>query len=92
MITTKQRASLRALANQLEPVAMIERAKRQKKWQSLLNKCLKKRIIKVKIQENACLDTKETAQRIAAVLNADIVQCIGFKFVYTENQKIILRI
>ena len=80
MITTKQRGFLRELANKLEPVVLIGKGQ--------VDQVLEKReLIKVKIQENAYLDTKETAQKIAALLDADIVQCIGSKFVLYRKSK-----
>ena len=88
MITTKQRAFLRGLANKLEPVVLIGKGQVTEEVVESVDQVLEKReLIKVKIQENAYLDTKETAQKIAALLDADIVQCIGSKFVLYRKSK-----
>ncbi len=93
MITTKQRGFLRGLANKLEPVVLIGKGQVTEEVVESVDQVLEKReLIKVKIQENAYqenayLDTKETAQKIAALLDADIVQCIGSKFVLYRKSK-----
>lgn len=88
MITTKQRAKLRSLSNHLEVVAMIGKEQITQEVIESIDKVLTKReLIKIKIQENAYLDTKETAQEIAEVLHAEIVQCIGSKFILFRQTK-----
>ena len=84
MITTKQRGFLRGLANKLEPVVLIGKGQ---VTEEVVESVDQRELIKVKIQENAYLDTKETAQKIAALLDADIVQCIGSKFVLYRKSK-----
>ncbi|MCR5481747.1 MAG: ribosome assembly RNA-binding protein YhbY [Clostridia bacterium] len=87
MITSKQRAYLRALAHDLEPTVYIGR-------QGLTENIIKemetgfevRELVKVKIQEGCELDPKETANKIAERTGAEFVQAIGRKFVlYRES-------
>ena len=95
MITSKQRAYLRAKANGLSPVFQIGKEGVTEVVLSQLALVLEKReLIKVSILETALLDTKQAANDIAARLGAQPVQAIGSKFVLfkkavkKENRKI----
>lgn len=87
MLTSKQRAKLRGMANQLptlfqigkngitpEVVAQVEEA------------LLPKELIKLSVLETAPVFAREAAQQLAEALNADVVQVIGMRFVlYRPN-------
>lgn len=95
MITSKQRAFLRAKANGLSPVFQIGKEGVTEELLKQLALVLEKReLIKVSILETALLDTKQTANEVAAKLEAQPVQAIGSKFVLfkkaikKENRKI----
>ena len=48
----------------------------------------KRELIKLSILQTAAVTAKEAAQQIAAETNAEIVQCIGRRFVlYRESEK-----
>lgn len=82
MLTSKQRAYLRALANGLDPIFQIGKGGVSDELINQLAGALELReLIKVRILETAMLDTKETANEVAARLKADPVQAIGSKFV-----------
>ncbi|MBS7298780.1 MAG: ribosome assembly RNA-binding protein YhbY [Eubacteriales bacterium] len=82
MITSKQRAYLRSLANSLQPVFIIGKEGVTEETIKQLALVLEAReLIKVKILETALLDTKECGNDIAVQLDADCVQAIGNKFV-----------
>lgn len=82
MITSKQRAYLRGLANSLQPVFLIGKEGVTEEILKQLALVLEAReLIKVKILETAMLDTKVAANEIAASLQAECVQAIGSKFV-----------
>ncbi|MFC4804952.1 YhbY family RNA-binding protein [Filifactor villosus] len=88
MITTKQRAKLRSLSNELEPVVIIGKERLTKEVIESIEKAIAKReLIKVKILDTAYLDTKETARKVSAMLHTEIVQCIGSKFVLFRQAK-----
>ncbi len=95
MLTSKQRAYLRSLANGLDPVFIIGKEGVTDETIKQLALVLEAReLIKVKILETALLDTKECGNDIAKELDADCVQAIGSKFVLfkraikKENHKI----
>ncbi len=82
MLTSKQRAYLRALANGIDPIFQIGKGGVSDELINQLAGALELReLIKVRILETAMLDTKETANEVAARLKADPVQAIGSKFV-----------
>lgn len=82
MLTSKQRAYLRGLANGLDPIFQIGKGGINDAMINSLAEALELReLIKVSILETALLDTKETANEVAARLKADPVQAIGSKFV-----------
>ena len=82
MITSKQRAYLRKLANGLVPIFQIGKAGVTDEVITQLALAIETReLIKVHILETALLDTKETLNEVAARLKAEPVQAIGSKFV-----------
>lgn len=82
MLTSKQRAYLRGLANGIDPIFQIGKGGISDELINQLAGALELReLIKVRILETAMLDTKETANEVAARLKADPVQAIGSKFV-----------
>ena len=89
MLTSKQRAYLRGMANGLDPIFQIGKGGISDEMINQLAGALELReLIKVRILETAMLDTKETANEVAARLKADPVQAIGSKFViYTRANK-----
>ncbi len=89
MITSKQRAYLRSLANGLEPVFLIGKGGLSEEILTQLSNALDKReLIKVKILETALLDAKSVCNETAAALGAEPVQAIGSKFVlYRRAEK-----
>lgn len=82
MITSKQRAYLRKLAHETEPIFQIGKDGVTDALLKGIDEALEKReILKVHILETALLDTKETCNETAAALNAEPVQAIGNKFI-----------
>ena len=81
MITGKQRAYLRGLANKLEATVYIGKfGLTENTLKEMDNSLLNHEMVKVKIQESADLDSKETANECAEILKAEFVQAIGRKF------------
>ena len=82
MLTSKQRAYLRGLANNIEVIAHIGKEGITDAFLKQLNDALEAReIVKVNIQKNSILDTKETANETAKLTRSEFVQAIGRKFV-----------
>ncbi len=95
MLTSKQRAYLRGLANPLEPSLIIGKGGLNDNMLVDIDAALEAReLIKVKILNNSMAEPKEASIEIADRLNADVVQVIGGKFVLyrqsEENQTIVL--
>ena len=95
MITSKQRAYLRKLANDLDPVMLIGKEGLTDNVLRAIDEALEKReLIKVKILESALLDSRMACDESAKELKAEPVQAIGSKFVLyrmaekKENRKI----
>lgn len=95
MITSKQRAYLRGLANGLQPIFQIGKEGISETLLKQLALALEAReLIKVSILETALLDTKQAANEIASQLGAECIQAIGSRFVLykravkQQNQKI----
>lgn len=89
MITTKQRAYLRKLGHDLDPIFQIGKGGVTPVLLEQLSNALEAReLIKVHILESALLDTKQAANDIAASLGAEPVQAIGSKFIlYKQARK-----
>lgn len=88
MITSKQRAYLRAMANGIDPVFQIGKGGITQQLVSQLALALESReLIKVHILETALLDTKSACNEIANRLGAEPIQAIGSKFVLYKQAK-----
>ncbi len=81
MITSKQRAYLRGLANGIDPIFQIGKGGVTEVLLAQLSDALEAReLIKVHVLETAMLDIKEACNSVAASLGAEPVQAIGSKF------------
>lgn len=88
MITSKQRAYLRGLANGIDPIFQIGKSGITDILISQLADALEAReLIKVHILETALLETKSATNEVAKALNAEPVQAIGSKFVLYKQAK-----
>jgi len=89
MITSRQRAYLRGLANGIRPIFQIGKDGINENLIHQLSGALNTReLIKVTILETAGLDTREVCDELAERLGAEPVQSIGSKFVlYRKAQK-----
>ena len=89
MITTKERAKLRALAQKLEPVVQVGKGGITNTVIEGTRLVLEKReLVKIRLLNNSGIDTKEAMQVLCAWLGADPVQQIGNVLViYKFNTK-----
>ena len=88
MLTSKQRAYLRALANDLDPIFQIGKGGISDETCLQLSNALEAReLIKVKVLENSGFTAKDAANEISERIGCDVVSFIGSKFVlYKESQ------
>lgn len=89
MLTSKQRAQLRALANPIDTVVMVGKGGFSEQLYQTADEAITAReLIKGKVLENCEYSAREAADAIAEHLGADVVQVIGSKFVlYRRNKK-----
>lgn len=89
MITTKQRAKLRGMANTIDAIFQIGKGGIGDALVAQVSDALRAReIIKLKVLENSIYSAREAAQELAEKTGADIVQVIGSKLVlYKRNEK-----
>ena len=91
MISGKQRAYLRKLGHELQPIIQIGREGVSDTLVAAIGEALEQReMIKITILETAMLDTRTTCDDIAERLNAEPVQAIGNKFILyrkSSNEK-----
>ncbi len=90
MLTSKQRARLRALANGLEPVLIVGKGGvTENVVQEAENALRTRELIKGRVLETALMPAREVCDELCGRINADGVQAIGTKFVlYRENKEL----
>lgn len=82
MLTGKQRAFLRKLGHELQPVMQIGKDGLTDTVVAAIGEVLEKReLVKISILETAMLDTRKTCDSAAEKLHAEPVQAIGNRFV-----------
>ena len=88
MLTSKQRAQLRALAASLDTIVIIGKGGITENVITQVREALKAReLIKGKVLENSLLSAREACDQLAEACRAEGVQSIGSKFVlYKRNE------
>jgi len=82
MLTGKQRAALRAMANTLQPVFQIGKGNINENFVEQIDGVLETReLIKISILETADVTAREASAMLCEALGAEPVQCIGRKLV-----------
>ena len=89
MLTSKQRAFLRALANGLSPVFQVGKGGIGEELCLQIDNALRvHELIKVNTLETSPFTPREAADAIAEAVGADVVSVIGMKFVlYKESDE-----
>lgn len=88
MLNSRQRAQLRAMANEYETILRIGKSGILDTTIKQANDALEAReLIKVKILETCPTNVKETAVSLAEATNSDVVQVIGSKFILYKESK-----
>ena len=82
MLTSKQRAFLRSMANSLDTIYHVGKAGVTPELTAAIDDALEAReIIKANILDNCMISARDAAQMIAERTHSDVVQVIGNKFV-----------
>ncbi|MBW6408809.1 ribosome assembly RNA-binding protein YhbY [Clostridium weizhouense] len=88
MLTGKQRAYLRGLANDIVPIFQVGKNGIEENFLKQVTQALEKReLIKIKVLENSGLDTRETSDLICKSIRCEGVQAIGNKMVLYKKSK-----
>ena len=89
MITGKQRAYLRGLANNMDPIFQIGKNGIEETFLKQLEEALEAReLIKIKVLENSGLAAREASNEIFEKINCEGIQAIGSKIVlYKKSSK-----
>lgn len=88
-MTGKERAGYRKLANTLEPIFQIGKGDIGDTMVDAIDAALEKReLIKISVLETAGISARDAAEMLSTTLGAEVIQCIGRKFVlYREKQE-----
>ena len=91
MLTSKQRAQLKGLAQSLDTIIYVGKGGVSDAVIKETDDALKAReLIKGRVLENSLLTAREACDALAAALGAEGVQAIGSKFVlYRENPEFV---
>jgi len=88
MITTKQRASLRGMANDLQALYQLGKNGMTDEFLAQIDEALSvKELIKITVLKNAFYETKEVMQMLCDSLNCEAVSAIGSKVVVYRQAK-----
>ena len=89
MITSKQRAQLRAMANGIETIGQVGKDGINENLVTQVKDALTARqLVKYRVLETCPYTAREAAQELAAEIGAEIVQVIGYRFVlYLADKK-----
>ena len=95
MLTSKQRANLRSMANTMETILYIGKDGITENTVKEAYDALEAReLIKCAVQQNCDLSAREALNELCAELGAEPIQCIGRRFVMyrpsKENPRIVL--
>lgn len=94
MLTSKQRAFLRGMANGLDTIFHVGKSGVTPELTESFNTALEAReIVKANVLDNNMMGAREAAQMIADRTHAEVVQVIGNKFVlYRRSKKNIIEL
>lgn len=89
MLTGKQRAYLRGLANGLSPIFQIGKNGIEENFIKQIKDTLEVReLIKIKVLENSGLETRAASDELCKVIGCEGIQAIGSKIVlYKKSSK-----
>lgn len=88
MITSKQRAALRKMANTIPAILQIGKGGICDNLLKQIDDALEAReLVKISILDTAMMDTRATCSSVAEALGAEPVQAIGSRFVLYRESK-----
>lgn len=88
MITSKQRAFLRGMANSYETILQVGKDGLNDNFVKHVDEALEAReLIKCRVLETSPQSSREVADIVAAKVGADVVQVIGYRFILYRQAK-----
>ena len=89
MLTSKQRAALRAMANPIDTIFQVGKGGvNEQMCKSIADALEARELIKLKVLDNSDYTAKEAANEIAEAVEADVVSVVGKKFdLYKESKE-----
>lgn len=89
MLSSKQRAYLRSLSQQMDTIFQIGKGGITEEICLQISNALEAReLIKARVLDNSGYTAREAAEEIAEAVNCDVVSCLGMRFVlYRESEK-----
>jgi len=89
MLTSKQRAALRSMANDMTPIMQVGKSGIGEELVESVHNALEAReLIKMSVLDTAPVSAREAADGLAEAVGADVVAVLGRRFVlYRESKK-----
>lgn len=88
MLNSRQRAQLRAMANDMETILQVGKGGINENTVKQVRDALEAReLIKLRVLETSPTNSRETADQIAAAVECDVVQVIGTRFILYKESK-----
>lgn len=92
MLTSKERAHLRGLSNNMDTIFQIGKGGiTEATIASVKDALYARELIKLRVLDNSFMTAREAATEIAESVGADVVSCVGSRFVLykrSDNKKI----
>ena len=89
MSTSKQRAYLRSLSQNLDTIFQIGKSGiSDETCKQIANALEARELIKARVLDNSGYTAKDAANEIALIIGCEVVSCVGTRFVlYKESEK-----
>ena len=88
MLSSKQRAYLRGMAQELDTIFQIGKSGvTEEICLQLANALEARELIKARVLDNSGSTAKEAANEIAEAIDCDVVSCVGTRFVLYKESK-----
>ena len=88
MLTSKQRAFLRSMANGINPIFQVGKNGVTPELRDTVNNALEAReLVKINVLDNNLIDAASAAEMLASRTGAEVVQVSGNKFVLYRKAK-----
>lgn len=87
-MTSKQRACLKGLAMNLEPIFQVGKSSLTPEFTESVSECFNRReLVKISVLKNCMDDPREIAEMLAERTHSEVVQVIGKKIVLYKESK-----